>query len=106
MEKRTRVFAVALTAIIVWLCIKPRRLSAEMFTVDEVNELTQAVTRAQKEEVWTNDHAEVFETYNRVNGMPPTDLVLKHYLYIRSANGLNRYGLEKRMKSDMPSEME
>jgi hypothetical protein len=38
--------------------------------------------------------------------MPPTDLVLEHYLYIKSKNRMNKAALQARMKRDLPNEVE
>jgi hypothetical protein len=98
--------ALALLVVMLWFGCHPH-VTAEMFTSEEVAELAQAVITAQAtKKTWTTVHAEVFEAYTMVSGMPPTDLVLDHYMYIREANRLSKSGLQKRMKDDLPSEDE
>jgi hypothetical protein len=100
--------AIVLLALTITLTVRTCVASTETFTTEEANMLAEAILSAQTKlkRSWTPMHADVFEAYVKVNGMPPTDLVLEHYLFLRQTNDLGRSALEERMQKDLPSDKE
>jgi hypothetical protein len=104
------VVAIVLLVLTIRVGVKAS-VACEAFTTLEADMLAKAIVRAQvdmvpKKKPWTRAHAYVYEAYVMVNGMPPTDLVLEHYLYIKSKNRMNKAALQARMKRDLPNEVE
>ena len=108
----TRAIAVASVAVFVVMmsCLSSvRSVSVEQFTVFDQAKLLQQLKAQQGDglkDAWTQAHADVFESFMKVNGMAPTDVVIKHYLYVRNRQRLSKKALEERMRSDQPSEAE
>lgn len=98
--------ALVLSVLTITLTFLTCAASTETFTTLEANMLAEAILSAQTKlrKPWTPMHADVFEAYVKVNGMPPTDLVLEHYLFLRQTHGLGRSALEERMQKDLPNE--
>ena len=73
--------------------------------VQELKATREAIAAHGKKEQWTYKHADVFECFMYVNGMPPTDSALDHYMFVSANSRLSRADLVKRIKADMPPEM-
>lgn len=59
--------------------------------------------KREEAEAWTNMHENVFESYVRVNGMAPTDIAMRHYLFKAKRLGLSKDAIVKLMTADLPA---
>jgi hypothetical protein len=74
--------------------------------VNELRETRHAIAAQGKREPWTDKHVDVFECFIKLNGMPPTESAMDHYMYVSTHHGLSRADLFKRIKADVTPEDE
>jgi hypothetical protein len=101
--------AVLTAALTVVVALQPRAAVLEDFTAREADMLARAITTAQvtwpEKQAWTKTHSDIYEAYLAVQEMPPTDLVMEHYLYVASKHRLkSKTALMKWMKKELPDE--
>ena len=72
--------------------------------VQELRATRGAIATQGKREPWTDKRVEVFESFMNLNGMPPTDTAMDHYMYVSTRNALSREDLFKRIKADVTPE--
>jgi hypothetical protein len=105
MRITSKLVAVALAlAVSLVLIVAARQMGGtrEHFTLQDYRAMQLAKANKDAEEAYSAQEAAVFEAFLEVHSTPPTKPAMKHYVAIARRDRLDKNGLVKKMKKDLP----